>query len=150
MQYIIITYWFVMLKNNSGPFQCPLPNTTFSSLNVSWNCWVLVQIAQLWIKEENVAVVQSLTCVWLCDPMDCSPPGSSVLHYVPEFAQTHVHQVGDAANHLILCCVPLLLPSVFPSIRSFPMSWLFASGGQSIGTSGSTSVLPMNTQDLFL
>ena len=36
------------------------------------------------------------------------------------------------SNHLILCC-PLLLPSVFPSIRSFPVSRLFASGGQSIG-----------------
>jgi len=32
---------------------------------------------------------------------------------------------------------------------SFPMSWLFALGGQSIGTSASASVLPMNTQDGF-
>ena len=53
-----------MLKNNSGPFQCALPDTTFSSRNFSWNCWILVQIAQLWIKEENL-VVQSLSCVWL-------------------------------------------------------------------------------------
>ena len=28
--------------------------------------------------------------------MDCSTPGIPVLHYLPEFAQTHVHQVGDA------------------------------------------------------
>ena len=34
---------------------------------------------------------------------------------------------------LILCCPLLLLPSVFPSISVFPMSSLFASGGQSIG-----------------
>ena len=27
--------------------------------------------------------------------MDCSPPGFPVLHYLPEFAQTHVHGVGD-------------------------------------------------------
>ena len=32
----------------------------------------------------------------LCDPMDCSMPGFPVLHYLPEFAQTHVHWVGDA------------------------------------------------------
>ena len=32
----------------------------------------------------------------LCDPMDCSTPGLPVLHYPPEFTQTHVHQVGDA------------------------------------------------------
>ena len=38
-------------------------------------------------------VVQS--CPALCDPMDCSTPGLPVLHYLPEFAQTHVHWVGD-------------------------------------------------------
>ena len=50
------------------------------------------------------------------------------------------------SNHLILCCPLLLLPSIFPNIRSFQMSQLFTSGGQSIGVSASTSVLPMNTQ----
>ena len=40
-------------------------------------------------------IVQSLSCVKLCDPMDCSTPGFSVLH-LPEFTQTHVHRVGDA------------------------------------------------------
>ena len=50
------------------------------------------------------------------------------------------------SNHLILCHPLLLLPSIFPSLRVFPMSQLFASGGQSIGVSASTSVLPMNTQ----
>ena len=50
------------------------------------------------------------------------------------------------SNHLILCCPLLLLPSIFPSIRVFQMSQLFSSGGQSIGASASTSVLPMNTQ----
>ena len=38
-------------------------------------------------------------------------------------------------------------PQSFPASGSFPMSQLFASGGQSIGVSASTSVLPMNTQD---
>ena len=37
----------------------------------------------------------------------------------------------------------------FPASGSFPVSQLFASGGQSIGVSASTSVLPMNTQDWF-
>ena len=45
-----------------------------------------------------------------------------------------------------LCCPLLLLPSK-PASGSFQMSQLFASGGQSIGISASTSVLPMNTQD---
>ena len=41
-------------------------------------------------------VVQPLSHVWLCDPMDCSMPGFPVLYYLPEFTQTHVHRVGDA------------------------------------------------------
>ena len=45
------------------------------------------------------------------------------------------------SNHLILCSL-LLLPSIFPSIRVFSNE----SGGQSIGVSASTSVLPMNIQ----
>ena len=36
------------------------------------------------------------SCSTLCDPMDCSLPGSSVLHYLLEFAQIHVHWVCDA------------------------------------------------------
>ena len=49
-------------------------------------------------------------------------------------------------NLLIVCRPLLLLSSVFPSIRAFPVSWLFASGDQSIGASASASVLPMNIQ----
>ena len=52
------------------------------------------------------------------------------------------------SNHLILCH-PLLLPSIFPSIRVFPMSQFFPSGGQSNGVSASMSVLPMNILDWF-
>ena len=53
-------------------------------------------------------------------------------------------------------CNPVISSSVvlfssclqsFPALGSFPMSQLFAWGGQSIGVSASTSVLPMNTQD---
>ena len=50
------------------------------------------------------------------------------------------------SSHLILCH-PLLLPQSLPASGSFPISQLFAWGGQSIGVSASASVLPMNTQD---
>ena len=40
--------------------------------------------------------VQSLSCVWLCNPMNCSMPGLPVHHQLPESSQTHVHLVGDA------------------------------------------------------
>ena len=48
----------------------------------------------------------------LCDPMNCSTPGFPVLHYLPEFAQTHVHWVVMPSNHLILCHPLLLSPSI--------------------------------------
>ena len=51
------------------------------------------------------------------------------------------------SNHLILCRPLLLLPPTLPASESFPMSQLFAWGGQIIGVSASASVLPMNTQD---
>ena len=53
------------------------------------------------------------------------------------------------SNHLILCHLLLLLPSVFPASGSFPMSQFFASGGRSIEASASASVLPMNIQGWF-
>ena len=54
-----------------------------------------------------------------------------------------------SSNHLFHCHSRLLLLSIFPSIRVFPMSQFFASGGQSIGVSASASVLPMNIQNWF-
>ena len=53
------------------------------------------------------------------------------------------------SNRLILCLPFLFLPSIFPSIKSFPSSQFFASGSQSIGVSASASVLPMNIQGWF-
>ena len=83
------------------------------------------------------------------EAMNCGTPGFPVLHYLPEFAQTHVQWVGDA----IQPSHPLLPPSP-PALslsqnQSFPMSRLFVSGGQSIAASASASVLPMNIQDWF-
>ena len=71
-------------------------------------------------------------------------PGLRVCHQLLELAQTHVHQVSDAIQPSHLLSSRLLLPSVFPSIRVFPMNQVFASGGQDIGASASASVLPMN------
>ena len=53
------------------------------------------------------------------------------------------------SNHLILCHPLLLLPSIFPRIRIFPVSQFFTSGGQSTGVLALASVLPMNIQDWF-
>ena len=57
------------------------------------------------------------SCPTLCDPMDRSMPGSPVLHYLPEFAQTLSIESVMLFDHLVLCRPLLLLPSIFPSIR---------------------------------
>ena len=77
---------------------------------------------------QHMNIVELLSWLTLCHPLDFSIPISSVLQYLLEFAQIHVHWVGDA-NHLILCCPFLFLPSIFPSIRVFssesalPVRW---------------------------
>ena len=84
----------------------------------------------------------------LCNPMECSTPVFPVHHQLPELVQTHVHQVGD--NHPSISSSVILFSSCLqslPALGSFQMSQFFASGGQSIGVSASTSVLPMNIQD---
>ena len=42
--------------------------------------------------------VPSLSCVQLCDPMNCSMPGLPAHHQLPESTQTHVHWVGDTIH----------------------------------------------------
>ena len=102
-----------------------------------------------------MAQLSSVTqlCLTFYDVMDHSRPGLPVCHQLPESTQTHVRWVGDA----IQPSYPLSSPSspafnlsqhLFPG--SFPMSQFFPSGGQSIGVSASTSILPMNTQDWSL
>ena len=92
-----------------------------------------------------ICIVQSLSRVQLCNPMHSSTPGFPVLYNLLQFAQTRVHWVDDAIQ-------PVPFSSrlhSFPASGSFPISQLFASGGQSIGASASASVLPMNIQGWF-
>ena len=57
------------------------------------------------------------SCPTLCDPMDCSPPGSFV-HGILK-ARILEWVAISSSSHLILCCPLLLLPSIPPSIRVF-------------------------------
>ena len=67
----------------------------------------------------------------LCDPMDCSTPGFSVHHQLPELAQTHVHQISDAIQPSHLLSSPstcftlkIFLKSIYfsPLLLSLPKS----------------------------
>ena len=93
------------------------------------------------------SVAQS--CPTLCDPMNCSTPGLPVHHQFPEFTQNwcpssrwHHPAISSTVVSFSSCS-----QSIPPCLRVFPVSQLFARGGQSIGVSTSASVLPMNTQD---
>ena len=104
-----------------------------------------------WNSSSSSSSVAQL-CPALCDP---SPPGFPIHHQLLGSTQTHVHWVGGAiqpSHPLSSPSPPLLSPSrstlqSFPASGSFRISQLFAPGGQCIGVSASTSVLPMNTQD---
>ena len=79
--------------------------------------------------------------------MDCSTQGLPIYHHLQELAQTHV--LSRWCHPTISFSVVLFCLQSFPASGSFPVSQLFASGGQSIGVSASVSVLPMNIQDWF-
>ena len=112
----------------------------FTFYSLSLHDWMSVSVS---VQFSSVAQ----SCPTLCDPKNCSMPSLPVHHQLPEFTQTHVHWVGDATqpSHPLPSHSPAL--KSFPASGSFKMSQLFASGGQSIGVSASTSVPPMNTQD---
>ena len=107
-------------------------------------------------------------CPAFCDPMDCSTPGPSVLHYLLEFVQLSSVELVVSSNHLVLCHPLLLLPSIFPSIRVFsnesalhirwPKDWSFSfsispsmniQGQFPLGLTGLISSLPRGLSRVF-
>ena len=97
--------------------------------------------------------VQSLSHIQLCDPMGYGTPGFPVHHQLPELAQIHVHQVGDAiqSSHPLSPLSPAFNLSQHQGFLFLfsPISQFFASGGHSIGASTSESVLPMSIHGWF-
>jgi len=91
------------------------------------------------------SVAQS--CPTLCDPMNRSMPGLPVHYHLPEFTQTHVHRVGECHPAISSSVVPFSsCPQSLPASESFPMSQLFAWGGQNTGVSALASFLPKKSQ----
>ena len=105
---------------------------------------------------DKILVVQLLSHIWLCDPMDCSTPGFPVLF--PKVFPKLFPKVCSNSCPLSQWCPPTISSSVvpfsscfqsFPASGSFPVSQLFTSGGQSVGVSALVSVLLMNIQGWF-
>ena len=84
----------------------PSPSSSLYPCSLGYGSFILR--FQLWVTQylQFRAVTQS--CPTLCDPMDCRTPGLPVHHKLPELAQTHVHQVGDAIqpSHPLLSSFP--------------------------------------------
>ena len=66
-----------------------------------------------------MGVVVESSVMTVCSPMDCSTPGFPFFHYLPEFAQTHVHRVHDAIQPSHPLSPPSPALTIFPSIRFF-------------------------------
>ena len=136
-----------MAEVSIGQFQSrQLDYLTVSPLNLSPYIWnflhqpyilLLKQIHSKYFSSVQFSSVAQ-SCPTLCDPMNPSTPGLPVHHQLPEFTQTHVHQVGDAFQPSHPPSSLLLLPPIPPSIRVFsnestlrmrwPKFWSFSFG----------------------
>ena len=120
------------------------PQTTQLSQNTCTGintCKVLKQ------NKTSFSSVQSLSCVrlfatpWIAARPPCASPSPGVHSNSRPSSQWCYPAISSSVIPFSSC------PQSFPASRSFRMSQLFTSGGQSTGVSASTSVLPMNTQD---
>ena len=135
-------------EGNGNPLQCSCLETPTDG-GALWVAVYGVAQSQTRLKRLSSSSMLSLiaqSCPTLCVPMNPSTPGLPVHHQLPEFTQTHVHRVNDAIQpfHPLSSPSP---PAPNPSQhQSFPMSQLFAWGGQGTAVSGSASFPPKNSQ----
>ena len=110
---------------NSTYLQLPSPHT-FQAVDPKtiWGTFLALLLKPDTTSDSGLANISEskgpslLECLWgccsvtkSCDPMDCSMTGFPVLHYLPEFALTHVHWVSDAIqpSHPLSPPSPLVL-----------------------------------------
>ena len=107
-------------------------------------------IACVYIVHFSSNSIKLLSCVWLIViTWTAAHQASLSITNSQDLPKLMSNESVMPFNHLLLCHLLLLLPSIFPSIKVFCMSLFFASGGQSIGASTSASVLPRNILDWF-
>ena len=109
--------------------------------------WVLVN-SMGYKKKLVLSSVQSLSCVRLfATPWIAACQASLSITNSQSLLKLMSIESVMPSSYLILCHPLSSCPQSLQASGSFPMSQLFAWGGQSIGVSASASVLPMNTQD---
>ena len=159
--FLVLTDWFVFNSNSLFAlliyhdyfsfylplfFAFPWNDGFISFLPLSLWFGIHIYFLKFLLIYQFSSVTQS--CPTLSDLRDCSTPGFPVHHQLLDLAQTHIHRVGGAIqpSHPLSPASPPDF-NFFPASGAFPMSQLFASGGQGIGVSDSASVLPVNIQD---
>ena len=109
---------------------------------------IYIIIARIWYF--IVAVVQLFSRVWLfATPWAAALQASLSFTISQSLCKLMSIESMMPTNHLILCHLFSSYLLSFPASGSFPMSWLFTSGGQSIRASASESALPMSIQGWF-
>ena len=136
--YLLFKYLIYLLKQDLAEYLRIVVNLKF----IEWTEWPL-----------RFHQFSSVTqwCPTLCSLMDCSTPGFPVHHQLLELNTNSCPSSQWYHPTISTSVVPFssCLQS-FPASGSFPMSQFFASGGQNIGVSASTSVLLVDIQDWFL
>ena len=116
---------------------CPFKNNIMRSTK----CGISIQ--------DNIqfSSVQSLSWVWLyLTPWTTALQATLSITNSQSLPKLMSIESVMPSNHFILCHPFSSRLESFPASGSFPMSQFFSSGGQNIGVSASTSLLPMNTQ----
>ena len=98
VRYLIVDLTYIYLITNN--IECLFKNFLIIYMSSLEKC-LFRSSENFFDSVQFKSVAQS--CLTLCDLMDCSMPGFPVHHQLPEFTQTHVHQVGDAIqpSHLL-------------------------------------------------
>ena len=112
-----------------------------------WSCEFYPLFCFIFSSFQFSSVTQP--CPTLCDPMDCSTQASLSITNSWSLLKLMSIESVIPSNHLILCRLLILLPSIFPSIRIFSTKSTLHIKWPKYGASALASVLPMNIQDRF-
>ena len=117
-------------------------NNILSIVHCTWRSLLVIYFAYQFSSVQSLSHVRLFVTPWIA----ARQASLSITNSRSSLRLTSLESVMPS-SHLILCRPLLLLLQSLPASESFPMSQLFAWGGQSIGVSASVSVLPKNTQD---
>ena len=112
-------------------------------MSITWNCNIWMNFLAF-----SLPLFLPLLCCYSVakQPHGLQYTGFPVLYHLLEFVQIHVYWVSDAIQPFHPLSSPFLLPQSLPASESFPMSQLFAWGGQNTGVSASASFLAKKSQ----